>query len=182
MVSLSRRALVDELAEHDTLVEVGVGDRPEVARALAERGCRVVAVDIEPGDRTRSAARETDSGSVAGSLRIRRGNVLALADGEPERDAEPLVDESGRITGEAADRVATGADGRAAVDAVYACNLPAEIQRPTVALADRLDAGCVFTTLGFEEPVVPVRRRTIEGTVLYVARDGDREGRSADPV
>lgn len=151
MVSSTRRALVDELAEHDRLVEVGVGDRPEVARALADRGCRVVAVDIDPGSRTRAAANERRDGPVAGSLRVRRGDVLALAEGTSESESGPI------------------ADGRNAVDAVYACNLPAELQRPTVALADRLDAVCAFTSLGFEEPVVPVRRRSLGRTTLYVA-------------
>ena len=179
MVSPSRRALVDELARHDRLVEVGVGDRPAVSRALAERGCRVVAVDVEPGDRTRAAARETRDGAVAGSLRVRRGDVLALADQGGEGGLGPL-------TGAASE------DGDA-VDAVYACHLPAELQRPTVTLADRLDAVCVFTTLGFEEPIVPVRRRSGGGSALYVARDGhgdvnrssgpERDGRdrSSDP-
>jgi hypothetical protein len=54
-----------------------------------------------------------------------------------------------------------------------------------VALADRLDAACLFTTLGFEEPTVPVRRRSLPGTTVYVARDapsgpdsaGDDRGR-----
>ncbi len=64
---------------------------------------------------------------------------------------------------------------------MYACNLPAELQRPTVALADRLDAVCVFTTLGFEEPVVPVRRRSVEGAAWYVARGGERGKRSFGP-
>ncbi|PAU85210.1 hypothetical protein CK500_00660 [Halorubrum salipaludis] len=169
MVSSTRRALVEEIAGHDRLVEVGVGDRPGVARALAERGCRVVAVDVEPGDRTRAAAQETESEEVAGSLRVRRGDILALADGKSERDGDPLADPD------------DDADGRTAVGAVYACHLPAELQSPTVALADRLDAACAFTTLGFEEPVVPVRRRSVDGAVLYVARDGERGGPPPDP-
>jgi uncharacterized UPF0146 family protein len=154
VASSTRRALVDELAGRDRLVEVGVGDRPGVARALAERGCRVVAVDVDPGDRTREAATETRDGATDGSIRVRRGDVLALAD---------------------------GGSGLRAADAVYACHLPAELQRPTVALADRLDAVCVFTTLGFEEPVVPVRRRSVEGGALYVARDGGGGRRSSGP-
>jgi len=165
VVSHSRRALVDELAEHDRLVEVGVGDRLAVARALAERGCRVVAVDVDPGDRSRAAAQEVRDEAVDGSIRVRRGDVLALADQVSGSETAPLAD----------------ADGRVAIDAVYACNLPAELQRPTVALADRLDATCVFTTLGFEEPVVPVRRRFVSGTALYVARDGGRGKRSSGP-
>ncbi|ELZ37787.1 hypothetical protein C471_11816 [Halorubrum saccharovorum DSM 1137] len=174
MVSPSRRALTDELAEHDRLVEIGVGDRPAVAQALAERGCRVVAVDVDPGDRTRAAARATRDEASDGSLRVRRGDVLALAKGTGESELGPI--------GDADDRGAVGAIGEIdAIDAVYACNLPAEIQRPTVGLADRLDAVCVFTTLGFEEPVVPVRRRSVGGTALYVARDDDFGERSIAP-
>ncbi|WP_123620162.1 UPF0146 family protein [Halorubrum sp. CSM-61] len=169
MVASSRRALVDELAEHDDLVEVGIGDRPGVARALAERGRRVVAVDVEPGDRTRAAAREIEAEAAGGSLRVQRGDVLALVDGKAdESDPGPIVD-------------AGETDALDAIDAVYACHLPAELQRPTVALADRLEAACVFTTLGFEEPVVPVRRRSVEGGSLYVARGGAGERRSAGP-
>jgi len=52
-------------------------------------------------------------------------------------------------------------------------SLPAELQRSTVDLAERLNADCLFTTLGFEEPVVPVTRRTLSETTLYVARDRD---------
>ncbi|RXK46330.1 UPF0146 family protein [Halorientalis pallida] len=39
-------ALVDRLATHDTLVEVGIGNRPAVAAALADRGCTVTATDV----------------------------------------------------------------------------------------------------------------------------------------
>ncbi|MFO8116618.1 MAG: UPF0146 family protein [Halorubrum sp.] len=160
MVSRSRQALVDALARHDRLLEVGVGDRPEVARSLAERGRDVVAVDVAVGERTRAAVRETDGATVAGSLRVIEGDVLDLA--EP---AEAAV-ESGPA----------GATGE--FDAVYACNLPAELQRPTVALADRLEAACLFTTLGFEEPTIPVRRRSLPETTVYVAR-GDPPGGDA---
>ena len=167
MVSRSRQALADELARYDRLLEVGVGNRPGVARSLAERGREVVAVDVALGARALAAADETDAASVAGSLRAVEGDVLALAERAGD-EAEP----PGWLT--AAD-----------VDAVYACHLPAELQRPTVALADRLDAACLVTTLGFEEPTVPVRRRSLPGTTVYVARDapsgpdsaGDDRGR-----
>lgn len=165
MVSRSRQALVDALARHDRLLEVGVGDRPGVARSLAERGGDVVAVDVAVGERTRAAARETEGATVAGSLRVIEGDVLDLA--ESAEPAEAAV-ESGPA----------GATGE--FDAVYACNLPAELQRPTVALADRLEAACLFTTLGFEEPTVPVRRRSLPETTVYVARDGSARGGSPD--
>ncbi|MEF8779645.1 MAG: UPF0146 family protein [Haloferacaceae archaeon] len=56
------------------------------------------------------------------------------------------------------------------VEAVYARNLPAELQRPTWDLARRVDADCLFTTLGFEEPVIPVERSRLGDDVLYVVR------------
>lgn len=39
-------AIADRLEEYDVLVEVGVGDRPGVARLLADRGCTVTATDV----------------------------------------------------------------------------------------------------------------------------------------
>lgn len=56
------------------------------------------------------------------------------------------------------------------VEAVYGRNLQAELQRPARTLARRIDADCLFTTLGFEEPVIPVERRRVGEDVLYVAR------------
>jgi uncharacterized UPF0146 family protein len=55
------------------------------------------------------------------------------------------------------------------VDAVYALNLPAELQRPTRDVARAVGADCLFTTLGFEEPVVPVARESVGRETLYVA-------------
>ncbi|WP_280587029.1 UPF0146 family protein [Halorubrum sp. Boch-26] len=163
MVSPPRLALVEELADHERLLEVGVGDRPEVARSLAERGRDVVAVDIAGGERTLAAASETGGPTVAGSLRAVEADVLALAEATDGESESVLGGTSGEF------------------DAVYACNLPAELQRPTVALAERLDAACLFTTLGFEEPTVSVRRRSLSGTTVYVARSGSaRSGSSAD--
>ncbi|MCH7660384.1 MAG: hypothetical protein IH933_07280 [Euryarchaeota archaeon] len=42
--------LVDELAAYDVLVEVGIGRRVDVARALVARGARLTATDIYPRD------------------------------------------------------------------------------------------------------------------------------------
>jgi len=55
------------------------------------------------------------------------------------------------------------------VDAVYGLNLPAELQRPARDVARAADADFLFTTLGFEEPVIPVDRETVGGETLYVA-------------
>ncbi len=41
-------ALADELAPYGSLVEVGIGRRTDVARALADRGCRITATDLHP--------------------------------------------------------------------------------------------------------------------------------------
>lgn len=43
----------------------------------------------------------------------------------------------------------------APIDAVYALNLPPELQPPTAAAAAGLDAPCRFTTLGADPTVVP---------------------------
>ncbi|MFW6317519.1 MAG: UPF0146 family protein [Halorubrum sp.] len=160
----SERALVAALDPYGRLIEVGVGRRPAVARTLADRGREVVAFDVEVSEAARDAATETRTSS-AGSLRVVAADVTTLATADDDwtiRDALGLdaIDERGDAP------TATGG-----VDAVYARNLPAELQRPTVAVAARLDATCLFTTLGFEEPVVTIRRRsTGGGTVVYVTR------------
>jgi uncharacterized UPF0146 family protein len=156
----SERALTAALAPYERLIEIGVGRRPEIARALADRGRDVVAIDIDVSAAAREAAAQGAAKSTEaageGSLRVAAADVTALATSNDER---AVRDEIGP------DAVGDG------VDAVYARNLPAELQRPTVALAERLDAACLFTTLGFEEPVVDVRRRATEsGTVVYVTR------------
>jgi uncharacterized UPF0146 family protein len=147
----SERALVAALDTYERLIEVGVGRRPSVARALAEQGREVVAVDVEVSE----SVREAVAAPGAGSIRVVAADVTGLA-----------TDGGGSVP----DALGLGSSG-GGFDAVYARNLPAELQSPTVALAERLDAACLFTTLGFEEPVVDVRRRSREaGTVVHVAR------------
>ncbi|WP_136716690.1 UPF0146 family protein [Halorientalis salina] len=129
---LSRRdTLVDYLAAFDALVEVGVGNRPDVAEALADRGCTVVATDIY--DRP-----------VPDGVRFVRDDVT-------DPDESVYAD----------------------ADAVYARNLPPELHRPTREVARRHDAAFCFTTLGGEQPLVPVHRETVVEGTLFVA-DGDR--------
>ncbi|GAA0724298.1 uncharacterized UPF0146 family protein [Halorubrum trapanicum] len=150
----SKRALVAALDPYARLIEVGVGRRPNVALALAERGHEVVAVDVDVSETARDAAAETRA-TDGGSLRVVTADVTALATADDRAVLNALGLDAEQ-------------DG---FDAVYARNLPAELQRPAVALADRFDAACLFTTLGFEEPVVDVRRRATEsGPVVYVAR------------
>ncbi|GAB3671159.1 UPF0146 family protein [Halopiger thermotolerans] len=55
-------------------------------------------------------------------------------------------------------------------DAIYARNLPPELHRPALEVAREADADFYFTTLGGDQPAVPVERRTIETGTLYVAR------------
>lgn len=116
------------------------------------RGCEVAAVDIDIAASVRDAAARD---SVSGAVRPVAADVTELA----AAAADGAVPDALRANGDAR-----------GFDAVYARNLPAEIQRPTVELADRLDAACRFTTLGFEEPIVPVRRlSTAEGVTVYAA-------------
>ncbi|WP_259534783.1 UPF0146 family protein [Halalkaliarchaeum sp. AArc-CO] len=133
------RELADRLAGYDSLLEVGVGRRPGVAAALADAGCRVVAVDVDP-----EVVAETRAETPTG-VTVVHADVVSLAD---RRQLPPEYD----------------------VDAVYARNLPAELQRPSRQLARRVGADLSFTTLGFEAPVIPVDRDHLEGGVVYVVR------------
>ncbi|GGN06125.1 hypothetical protein GCM10009021_01310 [Halarchaeum nitratireducens] len=55
-------------------------------------------------------------------------------------------------------------------DGVYALNCPPELHRPLAEVARTAGARCGFTTLGGDQPAVPVERRTIGPETLYVAR------------
>lgn len=62
-------------------------------------------------------------------------------------------------------------------DAIYALNLPTELHRPTLAVARRVDADCLFTTLGGDPPTVATRPITLDGgETLYVARGPETDG------
>lgn len=54
------------------------------------------------------------------------------------------------------------------VDVVYALNCPPELHRALRDFAERAGAACYFTTLGTDEPAVPVEREQLTDTV-----DGD---------
>ncbi|MFB6129660.1 MAG: UPF0146 family protein [Salinigranum sp.] len=136
-----REALVARLRRYDSLVEIGVGRRPDVAAALAAAGCDVTATDV----------REFP---VPAGVRFVPDDVV-----ERSREADP-----GPLY---------------AVDAVYGLNLPPELHRPALAVARAAGAAFLFTTLGFDEPAVPVERETLPGETLFVAHDGGpRSGRS----
>ncbi len=55
-------------------------------------------------------------------------------------------------------------------DVVYARNLPPELHRPALEVARNVDAEFCFTTLGGDQPAVPVERKTIAAGTLYIAR------------
>ena len=121
-------AIIDYLATYERVVEIGIGRRPDLARALAERGATVTATDIYDRD-------------VPAGVTFVRDDIV---------DPEPSV--------------------YADADAIYARNLPPELHRPALEVARTVDAAFVFTTLGGDQPAVPVERKTIDSGTLYVAR------------
>ncbi|WP_290811766.1 UPF0146 family protein [Halovivax sp.] len=56
-------------------------------------------------------------------------------------------------------------------DAVYALNLPPELHRPVLSVARAADADFLFTTLGADQPEIPVERVRLPGETLFVSRD-----------
>ncbi|SDM04348.1 hypothetical protein SAMN04487949_0623 [Halogranum gelatinilyticum] len=124
-----RDALTARLARYDSLVEVGVGRRPDVAAALAADGASVTVTDVVD-------VTALDGVEVPEGVRFVRDDVVAASDAT---DPGPLY----------------------AVDAIYALNLPAELHRPVRDVARATGADFLFTTLGYEEPDVAVRRETV---------------------
>jgi len=59
-------------------------------------------------------------------------------------------------------------------DAIYALNLPPELHRPALAVALNVGASFSFTTLGGDQPAIPVSRRSIPGETLYLQKDFNR--------
>lgn len=55
-------------------------------------------------------------------------------------------------------------------DVLYARHFPPELHRPARAVAAATGAPLLFTTLGGEEPTIPVDRYALETTTLYEAR------------
>ncbi|WP_250160926.1 UPF0146 family protein [Natrinema salinisoli] len=121
-------SMFDHLAEYERVVEIGIGRRPELARALAEVGVTVTATDVHDRD-------------VPEGVEFVRDDVV---------DPEPSI--------------------YAGADAIYARHLPPELHRPALAVAREADADFLFTTLGGDQPAVPVERTTIEEGTLYAAR------------
>jgi uncharacterized UPF0146 family protein len=125
----TREAFVDRLSDANSVVEIGIGTRPGVARALADRGIDVTATDIRD--------RPTPDG-----VRFAQDDVT-----DPDRSIY------------------------AGVDALYALNLPPELQGPAADLARAVDARLLFTTLGGDPVVVEAERETIPCETLYRLRE-----------
>ncbi|WP_338741267.1 UPF0146 family protein [Haloplanus salilacus] len=141
-MTATRAELADRLASYDSVVEVGIGRRPEVAAALVDAGVDVTATDVFDAP-------------VPEGVRFVRDDVVDRAAGLGE---------------EARSSDATHPGEPYRVDAVYALNLPAELQAPARDVARAADADFLFTTLGFEEPAVPVERESLARETLYLAR------------
>lgn len=147
-LSPSRAAVADRLATYESVLEVGIGRRPGVAAALAERGVDVTAVDVH-------------GCSVPDGVQFLQDDVVERAARlSDDRSTEPTV--GGENEGDAA---------HYRVDAIYALNLPPELQRPTRTVARAVDAACLFTTLGGDPATVPVTTASLGRETLYVARD-----------
>ncbi|OIB58548.1 UPF0146 family protein [Natrialba sp. SSL1] len=54
--------------------------------------------------------------------------------------------------------------------AIYARNLPPELHRPARDVAWESCADLLFTTLGGDQPAIPVEQRTIETGTLYLSQ------------
>ncbi|NLV13524.1 UPF0146 family protein [Haloarcula argentinensis] len=122
--------LVDRLASVDSVVEVGIGNHPDVADALAEQGVAVTATDI--------VEREVPD------------RVQFVVDDILDPDQSVYEDS----------------------DIVFARNLPPELHRPTLTVADAVGAAFWFTTLGGDQPTVAVDREQLRsGETLYRAKD-----------
>ena len=126
-------ALADRLGSFDVLVEIGVGNRTDLAAALAEAGCDVRATDV--------VEREVPS----------EGEFFP----DDVTDPDPAV--------------------YADADAIYALNLPPELHRPALDVAEEHDAAFAFTTLGADAPEVPAEPETLPGETLFWARAASPE-------
>lgn len=126
MHDVTREALVSRLSDYERVVEIGIGRRTGVARALAAAGVSVVATDVR-------------GRAVPPGVRFVVDDVT---------DPDPSV--------------------YADADALYARNLPPELQRPALSLARDVGAPLLFTTLGADPAVVPASREPIPRGTLFV--------------
>lgn len=113
-----------------SVVEIGIGERTDLAETLADRGLEVTGVDIDvPTDATTVQMIQDD-------ITAPRAAVYATA------------------------------------DLLYARRLPAELQRPALAVATQYAVPLYFTTLGSEWPIVAVEPiTTVDGTWYRPVQD-----------
>lgn len=131
--------------------------RPQTLVALADRLSRFdVLVEVGIGNRTGLAA------ALADGREVRATDVVERV---VPTDVEFVVD----------DVTAPEPDVYAGADAIYALNLPPELHRPTLAVAEVHDAAFAFTTLGADAPEVPVEPEMLPGETLFWARSARRE-------
>jgi len=125
--------------------------RTETVTALAERlGAYDRVVEIGIGHRT----------AVARELAAR--GVTVTATDIVDRETPPGVQFS------CDDVTAPTLSVYEGADALFAQNLPPELHRPVAELATRVDADCLFTTLGGDPPLVAVSREMLPGETLCV--------------
>ncbi|WP_435159598.1 UPF0146 family protein [Haladaptatus sp. DFWS20] len=125
----TRDEIVAHLADYQSAVEIGIGNHPDVAGALADAGTVVTATDIRP--------RKVPT------------NVRFVLDDVTNPDSTVYEN----------------------CDVVYSLNIPPELHRPALSVAKACDSVFCFTTLGGDQPSVPVRRETISGETLFWARE-----------
>jgi uncharacterized UPF0146 family protein len=145
-LSSAQESVVERLAEYDAVLEVGIGRRPGVARTLVSRNVNVQAVDVYDQ-------------SVPDCIDFVQDDVVERA----ARLEETLHTEQ---VGENAPTASFR------VDAIYALNLPPELQQPALQIARSVDAAFLFTTLGGDPATVPTRTEPVGYDCLYVAREG----------
>jgi uncharacterized UPF0146 family protein len=103
-----------------------------------------------------------------------RGVAVTATDVEPRAvpDGVRFVEDD-VVT--ASERAAAGDDPGEPyhADAVYALNCPPELHRPLAVVSEAVGADCSFTTLGGDDPVIPVERRALPGgETLFLVRGG----------
>jgi hypothetical protein len=127
--------------------------RPETVAALAARlSAFDPVVEVGIGTRTAVAAALAGTGVTVTATDLRR---RAVPDGVAFVRDDVTDPDAGVYAG---------------AEALYALNLPPELHRPARSLARAVDATLLFTTLGGEQPAVPVERETLPGTVLFAAK------------
>jgi uncharacterized UPF0146 family protein len=126
---------------------------PETLDALVARFAEFdAAVEVGIGRRSvvADALAETDTDVVATDRRVRSvpDSVRFVVDDVTDPDPAVYAD----------------------ADLVYALNLPPELHRPTLGAARQTGATFMFTTLGTDQPLVPVEREMLPAETLFVAR------------